>query len=552
MRGYFELVYHKQTWRGEDGRVSRDGREFPEDPVRWSFLWQAFRQCEAWNRWEPGSGHDWSLEARKGGYKLACRGGIEPDWLPMLLRLLIGYDPDILEPSDALELSLALGRIKLGEYRELAWPLPFRRKALRELAEQARGGGWEEAREMVDRLDVAYASQRLLLQARDGQELARRAEELADGMTDVDLVLEAFAEAPYPALHELLEMGEEARAAVPLAGRYLQGVGWENSGAEDGEERALLKDGWRLYRRWATIEELRTALHWGNGRAVVEACEELWERGESPADLALPLVWAVGGASGQLAGSLLRKMGDLGQDEALWLWLESEGGGGASAALGARHPFRLVNRVLQKSRDLETLLWLAGPEAIPAILQGLYHREADIRGVCQQVLLRYGREDLAPWVPRHGGLLPAYGLGGKLACLLWDWNPSALGVWAETAGLEALQQALEHVRLELRAPSFGYGRSHFFLQAAGQGPVSARDLQRGLRDADIGTVYCALRAAHRLAPEQQAELEPPLARLGESGEPEILAEIASLRDHWRRQSLAGLGIDRLSEVQGVL
>ncbi|MBX3170677.1 MAG: hypothetical protein KF760_24950 [Candidatus Eremiobacteraeota bacterium] len=531
MRGYFELVYHKQSWRGEDGRVSRDGREFPEDPIRWSLLWQALKSCEAWNRWEPGSGHDWWLEARRGGYKLACRGGVEPDWLPLLLRLLSGYDPDIVEPSDALELSSALGRLRVGEYRELAWPLAFRRKTLCELAEQARGAGWEEAREMVDRLDVSYDRQRLLLQARDSQELARRAEELAAGMTDVDLALEAFAESPYPALHELLEMGEEARAALPLVARYLQGVGWENSGAEDGEERALLKDGWRLYRRWATAKELLEALEWGNSRAVAEACEELWERGHDPSDFVQPLVWAVGGAWGPLAGKLLRKLGDVGQDETLWLWLENEAGRGASAALGARHPARLVNRLLQRKRDVEAMLWLAGPEAIPAIIQGLYNHDPEVRLTCQQVLLRYQREELAGWLPRHS-LLPPYGINGKLACLLWDWNPAALGVWAETAGLEALQQAFQHVQLQLASPGGGYGRSHFFLQAAGQCPVSARDLQRGLRDSDVGTVYCALRAARRLAEAERPQLEPALKRLRENEDPEIAAELQALQQHW--------------------
>lgn len=532
MRGYFELVYHKQTWRGLDGRVSRDGREFPEDPVRWSFLWQSLRQCEAWNRWEPGSGNDWRFEARKGGYRLACRGGVEPEWLPMVLRLLAGYDPDVLEPSDALELSLGLGRLKLGDYREQAWPLPFRRETLRELAAQARQGGLDEAREMVDRLDVSYDRQRLLLEARDGEQLAARAEELAEGMTDVDLALEAFAESPYPALHELLKMGEEARVSVPLVARYLQGVGWENSGAEDGEERALLQDGWRLFRRWATADELREALQWGNSRAVAEACEELWERGDSRDELVQPLVWAVGGAWGVLAGNLLRRMGDTGQDEMLWLWLESEGARGAAAALGARHPHRLVGRLLQKARDVETLLWLAGPEAIPALIQGLYHRESEIRGYCQQVLTRYERAELAPWLPRHGGLLPPYGINGKLACLLWDWNPSALGVWAETASLEALQQALQHVHLESGPLGFGYGRSHFFLRAAGQGAVAARDLQRGLRDADIGTVYCALRAAHRLPEGERLQLEPALERLLHSGEPELVQEVMELRSDW--------------------
>ncbi len=532
MRGYFELVYHKQTWRGQDGRVSRDGREFPEDPIRWSLFWQALKNCEAWNRWEPGSGHDWWLEARRGGYKLACRGGIEPDWLPLMLRLLSGYDPDVLEPSDALEISSALGRLRLGDYRELAWPLSFRRETMRELAEQARVAGLEEAVEMVDRLDVCYERQRLLLQARDAHELARRAEELAAGMTDIDLALEAFAESPYPALHELLEMGEEARAALPLVARYLQGVGWENSGAEDGEERALLKDGWRLYRRWATAEELHQALHWGNSRAVAEACEELWVRGQDPAGFVQPLVWAVGGAWGPLAGNLLRKMGDVGQDETLWLWLENEAGRGASAALGARHPARLVHRLLRMKRDVEPMLWLAGPEAIPAIIQGLYNRDSETRATCQRVLQRYQREQLAGWLPRHGGLLPPYGLDGKLACLLWDWNPAALSVWAETAGLDALHEAFQHVELQLTSAGGGYGRSHFFLQAAGQCPVTARDLQRGLRDADIGTVYCALRAARRLAEAERRHLEPALKRLSDNEEPEIAAELQALREHW--------------------
>lgn len=535
MRGYFELVYHKQSWRGEDGRVSRDGREFPEDPIRWSLLWQALKTCEAWNRWEPGSGHDWWLESRRGGYKLACRGGVEPDWLPLLLRLLSGYDPDILEPSDALELASSLGRLRVGEYRELAWPLPFRRRTLRELAEQARGSGLPEAREMVDRLDVSYDRQRLLLQARDGLELASRADELAAGMTDVDLALEAFAESAYPALHELLEMGEEARAALPLVARYLQGVGWENSGAEDGEERALLSDGWRLYRRWATGEELLNSLQWGNSRAVAEACEELWERGHDSAGFVQPLVWAVGGAWGSLAGRLLRKMGDVGQDETLWWWLENEAGRGAAAALGARHPARLVQRLLRKKRDAEATLWLAGPEAIPALIQGLYNRDSEVRFTCQQVLQRYEREELAPWLPRHGGLLPPYGIRGKLACLLWDWNPAALGVWAETAGLDALQEAFLHVQLDLASPGGGYGRSHFFLQAAGQCPVSARDLQRGLRDSDVGTVYCALRAAHRLEVTERSQLEPALKRLRENEEPEILAELSALQQQWARQ-----------------
>ena len=532
MRGFFELVYHRQTWRGEDGRVSRDGREFPEDPIRWSFLWQAFKASEAWHRWEPGSGHDWWLEARKGGYKLACRGGKEPDWLPLLLRLLSGYDPDIAEPSDALELASALSRVKLGEYRELAWPLPFRRETMRELAEQARSGGLEEAREMVDRLDVAYDRQRLLLMARDGAELARRAEELAAGMTDVDLALEAFAENPYPALHELLEMGEEARAALPLVARYLQGVGWENSGAEDGDERALLKDGWRLFRRWANAQELLEALHWGNSRAVAEACEELWERGHDSAAYVQPLVWAVGGAWGLLAGKLLRKIGDVGQDETLWWWLENEAGRGAAAALGARHPARLVHRLLQMERDVEATLVLAGVEAIPALIQGLYNRQAPVRAVCQQVLKTYEREQLAAWLPRHGGLLPAYGIDGKLACLLWDWCPAALGAWAETASLEELQEAFRHVQLEMTSPGFGYGRSHFFLQAAGQCPVSARDLQRGLRDDDSGTVYCALRAARRLPEAQRSQLEPALKRLREYEEPEILEALRDLYQHW--------------------
>lgn len=541
MRGYFELVYHKQTWRGEDGRVSRDGREFPEDPIRWSFLWQALKSCEAWNRWEPGSGHHWWLEARRGGYKLACRGGVEPEWLPLLLRLLSGYDPDILEPSDASELACALGRLKLGEYRELAWPLPFRRQTLRELAEQARAGGLEEAREMVDRLDVSYDRQRLLLEARDGAQLAERAEELAAGMTDVDLVLEAFAENPYPALHELLEMGEEARAGLPAVARYLQGVGWENSGAEGGEERALLKDGWRLYRRWATPDELLEALHWGNSRAVAEACEELWERGHDVAEFVQALVWAVGGAWGLLAGKLLRKIGDVGQDETLWLWLENEAGRGAAAALGARYPARLVNRLLQMKRDVEAMLGLAGPEAIPALIQGLYNRDGQIRATCQQVLQSYERQELAAWLPRHGGLLPPYGIDGKLACLLWDWSPAALGAWAETASLEALQEAFQYVQIDLTSAGFGYGRSHFFLQAAGQCPVSARDLQRGLRDADIGTVFCALRAARRLPADQRPQLQPALDRLGENDEPEILAELRDLHQHWlAERSKAGV------------
>lgn len=532
MRGYFELVYHKQTWRGEDGRVSRDGREFPEDSIRWSSLWQALKASEAWHRWEPGSGRDWWLEARKGGHRLACRGGVEPVWLPILLRLLSGYDPDVSEPSDALELAADLGRLRLGEYRELAWPLPFRRETMRELAEQARAGGLEEAREMVDRLDVCYARQRLLLEARDGAELARRAEELAAGMTDVDLALEAFAENPYPALHELLEMGEEARAALPMVSRYLQGVGWENSGAEDGEERALLKDGWRLFRRWATAEELLESLQWGNSRAVAEACEELWERGHEPGEFMQPLVWAVGGAWGFLAGKLLRKIGDLGQDETLWLWLENGGGRGAAAALGARHPARLVSRLLGMDRDVESMLILAGPEAIPAMIQGLYNRDPQVRATCQQVLQSYKREQLAPWLPRHGGLLPPYGINGKLACLLWDWSPASLGAWAETASLEALQEAFLHVQLEFSSPGAGYGRSHFFLQAAGQCPVSARDLQRGLRDPDSGTVFCALRAARRLPQEQRPQLESLLKSLYGSEEAEILSELRELRQSW--------------------
>lgn len=529
MRGYFSLLYHGQLWRGEDGCVSRDGREFPEDRLRWNAFWHALEGAGAWNRWETGQGQNWTLEARRGGRKLLCRGGVEPDWLGLLLRLLSGFDSDLTEPSDASELSAAIARIELGLWHETPWPLAFTRQTLREIAEHARAGRQDEAREMVDRLNVRYSRQSMLLEATTAEQLAQRAEELAGQSTELELALEAFAESAYPALHDLLEMGEEARAALPLARQWLQGIGWENSGAEGWEERALLKDGWRLYRRWASLEELREALHWGNSRAVVEACEELHERGEPWQEFVEALVWAVGGIWGRAAGALLRKLGEVGRDDALWMWLEC-GYRGAAAALGARHPGKVVSAILRRGEDLEMMLHIAGAEAIPALIQGLYSMRS--REVCDRVLCQYDRSELEAWLPRQGGLVPPAGLSGKLACLLWDWNPGALGVWAEGASLEQLEEAFDHARVHLSGQGSGYGRSHYFLQAAGQCEVELRDLQRGLRDTDVGTVWCALRAARRLPAQDRGQLEALLQRLSQDPETDVRSEVESLRAHW--------------------
>ncbi|MFN8612217.1 MAG: hypothetical protein U0931_32025 [Vulcanimicrobiota bacterium] len=529
MRGYFCLLYHGQVWRGEDGCVWRDGREFPEDRLRWNAFWHALDGAGAWNRWEVGQGQQWSLEARRAGRKLVCRGGVEPDWLGLLLRLLSGFDPDMAEPSDAAQLSAAIARIELGVWHEVPWPLAFTRQTLREVADHARAGRLDEAREMVDRLNVRYSRQRVLLEAGEAEALALRAEEMAGQSTELELALEAFAESAYPALHDLLEMGEEARAALPLARQWLQGIGWENSGAEGWEERALLKDGWRLYRRWASLDELKEALNWGNSRAVVESCEELAERGEPWRDFVEALVWAVGGTWGRSAGALLRKLGDVGRDDALWMWLEC-GYRGAAAALGARHPGRVVSCILRRGEDLEMLLHLAGPEAIPALIKGLYSLGS--RDVCDRVLCQYERCELAPWLPRQGGLVPPAGLSGRLACLLWDWNPGALGVWAEGASLEQLQEALDHAQVQIQGYPAGYGRSHYFLQAAGQLPVEVRDLQRGLRDGDPATVWCALRAARRLPARDHQQLQELLARLSQDPELQVRSEVESLRTCW--------------------
>ena len=176
------------------------------------------------------------------------------------------------------------------------------------------------------------------------------------------------------------------------------------------------------------------------------------------------------------------------------------------------------------------MLHIAGAEAIPALIQGLYSMRS--REVCDRVLCQYDRSELEAWLPRQGGLVPPPGLSGKLACLLWDWNPGALGVWAEGASLEQLEEAFEHARVQLSGQGSGYGRSHYFLQAAGQCEVELRDLQRGLRDTDVGTVWCALRAARRLPAQDRGQLEALLQRLSQDPETDVRGEVESLRAHW--------------------
>lgn len=268
-------------------------------------------------------------------------------------------------------------------------------------------------------------------------------------------------EDPLGVFDELEQLGPRAAEFLPELGAHLAQHGWEEYGPEEWAERELLRSGWALYRRWASLGELREALHWPNTLAVVEASEELWQRGEPCDSLTEALMLVVAGGRWSVsAGDLLRRMGPevAGLDESLILLLE-EGKLGAARALGQRRPEVVVQKVragllpVPPAGELADYLQVAGNEVVPVLLRVLVAGRADLDDPCQSALEGYSDDQLREWGRRLGNLTIPYGVRGRLAACLWSQQPARLAAWAHFATLPQFAYALEHApRVRLKLP----------------------------------------------------------------------------------------------------
>jgi hypothetical protein len=324
---------------------------------------------------------------------------------------------------------------------------------------------------------------------------------------DIERLLKALETSAYPALNELAELGAEAEQALPGLRRWLDGAGWEEGGAEDWDDQALLRDGWAIYCRWASDEQLLEALEWPNSRAVVEAGRELWKRGRSTEVVGTCLLKVVEqGRWDLMAGQLLREMGASVEslDSDLFGLLQA-GRVGAARALGERHPAEVVKvaRELEGQEVPLALLRAAGPELIPALLECLL----DGPGVWQKALLEYPMEQLRQHLPAT--LQLPLDVSGQLAGGLWAKQPLRLSQWALATSRENFCLAVRSCSsVEVQFLDGMSDKERAFLLAISNLEPDWKTLEAGFCNPDGLVVWCHLMAAQRvrLYPELVAAL----------------------------------------------